>query len=322
MKTYLQRLAERAEGVSLTPPLRPTIRSEVTREARSESLVEETSFESSVVSRQTSADIPRNESAQDTTRIVEPSIQATPKISPLHQDLTLPAAAPQEPPAVVEPRSASKESVTPQQATPPKERELPHRGIIEAHSHVEAEPTRNVPVPRRETPGDSERSIIGPRRDVEKEPTRKMEVRRETPEENSAPQLSPARSVDLPDTEKGPSKNDEYARLEQLTQDFLRRLAPPIQPIEHLAPTPKEIGAAASDRAIPNLEPPRKDPIRQATPTSDEPRLVIGQLRVDVLPTGPTETREVVRVAQGGTGASRAFSAGPVSKLRFGLGQM
>jgi len=288
MKTYLQRLAERAEGVSLTPPLRPTIRSEVTREARSESLVEETSFESSVVSRQTSADIPRNEPVQDVTRIVEPSIQATPKISPPHQDLTLPAAAHQERPAAVEPRSAGKESVTPQQVTPARQRELPQRDIIEAHSQVEAEPTQKVPVPRRETPGDSERSIIEPRRDVEAEPTRKMEVRRETPEENSAPQLSPAHSVDLPNTEKGPSKNDEYARLEQLTQDFLRRLAPPIR----------------------------------QTPIPDEPRLVIGQLRVDILPTGPTETREVVRVAQSGTGARRPFPASPVSKLRFGLGQM
>ncbi|HMG73690.1 MAG TPA: hypothetical protein VK582_09325 [Pyrinomonadaceae bacterium] len=321
MKTYLQRLAERAEGVSLTPPLRPTIRSEVTREARSESLVEETSFESSVVSRQTSADIPRNEPAEDATRIVEPSIQATPKISPPHQDLTLPAAAHQERPAAVEPRSAGKESVTPQQVTPARQRELPQRDIIEAHSQVEAEPTQKVPVPRRETPGDSERSITEPRRDVEAVPTRKMEVRRETPEENSAPQLSPAHSVDLPNTEKGPSKNDEYARLEQLTQDFLRRLAPPIQAIEHLAPTPTEIGAAVSDRAIPNLEPPRTDPIRQ-TPIPDEPRLVIGQLRVDILPTGPTETREVVRVAQSGTGARRPFPASPVSKLRFGLGQM
>jgi hypothetical protein len=148
-----------------------------------------------------------------------------------------------------------------------------------------------------------------------------MEVRRETPEENSAPQLSPAHSVDLPNTENVPGNNDEYARLEQLTQDFLRRLAPPVQPTEHLARTPKEIGAA-SDRAILNLEPPHNDPTRQTTPIPDEPRLVIGQLRVDILPTGPTETREVVRVAQSGTGARRAFPASPVSKLRFGLGQM
>src|SRR2546423_4058139 len=173
MKTYLQRLAERAEGVSLTPPLRPTIRSEVTREARSESLVEETSFESPVVSRQASAESARNQPDQDAPRMVGPSQQASPKISPHYQDLTFPAPALQERPAVVEPRSAVKESVTPQQVTPPKERELPRRGIIETRNQVEAEPTRKVPVPRPETPGDSERSIIEMSRAVEKEPARK-----------------------------------------------------------------------------------------------------------------------------------------------------
>ena len=321
MKTYLQRLAERAEGVSLTPPLRPTMRREVTREAGSDSLVEETALESYVESPRASGDIPRHKPVQDSIKIVEPSIQTVPRVSPRQQELTLPAEAPRERAAVVEPRSAGNETAMPQPMTPPKERAFPESSIIEPRSYAEREQTQKVEV-RRETPAAPERSIIEPHRYVEREQTRKMEVRRETPAENSSPQLSPVPSVDQPGTEKWRSNKDEYARLEQLTQDVLRRLVPPVQPVEHLAPTPKEIGAAVSDRAIPNLEPPRADPIRQTTPIPDEPRLVIGQLRVDILPTGPTETREVVRVVQSRAGASRTLPASPVSKLRFGLGQM
>jgi hypothetical protein len=318
MKTYLQRLAERAEGVSLTPPLRPPMRSEVTREAGSDSLVEEPAGDLFVESSNASGEIPRNKAVQDSNKIVESSIQTSPRVSPRQQEPSLPAEAPLERAAFIEPRSAGNETAMPQPVTPPKERASPERSIIEVHSYAESEPTQKVEVPR-ETSADPERRIIEPP-DAEREQPRKMEVHRETSAENSSAQLSPVRPVEKPVIEEWQSNRDEYARLEQLTQDVLRRLVPPIEPIEDLAPTPKEIGAPISDRTVPNLEPPRAEQIRQTTPISDEPRLVIGQLRVDILPAGPTETREVVRVVQ--SGASRTLRPSPVSKLRFGLGQM
>ena len=53
-------------------------------------------------------------------------------------------------------------------------------------------------------------------------------------------------------------------------------------------------------------------------PTSDEPRLVIGRLQVDVMPAPAPET---VRVITRETPA-RQRTDGRASNLRFGLGQM
>ena len=71
------------------------------------------------------------------------------------------------------------------------------------------------------------------------------------------------------------------------------------------------------------LEPRRSDAVRAAASIPDEARLVIGQLRVDVVAAPPAQAREVVHVvtrtvsANGGLG-----TGGSNSKLRFGLGQM
>jgi hypothetical protein len=56
---------------------------------------------------------------------------------------------------------------------------------------------------------------------------------------------------------------------------------------------------------------------------SDEPRLVIGQMRVEVVASAPPKTREAVRIVSRTDGASnRSRVTGPIAKLRFGLGQM
>ena len=72
------------------------------------------------------------------------------------------------------------------------------------------------------------------------------------------------------------------------------------------------------------LEPRRPtDTVRSQTPPPDEPRLVIGQLRVDVIPTAPSQTREVVRVVTRTVDPNQSRGVrGPISRLRFGLGQM
>jgi len=68
---------------------------------------------------------------------------------------------------------------------------------------------------------------------------------------------------------------------------------------------------------------PRAAAVPSAAPIPDEPRLVIGQLRVDVVAAAPSPPREVVRVVthNGGSGRS-SNTGGSLSKLRFGLGQM
>ena len=71
------------------------------------------------------------------------------------------------------------------------------------------------------------------------------------------------------------------------------------------------------------LEPQRDDALRSEPLASGEPRLVIGQLRVDVVTTAPTQAREVVRTVIRSVGPSQGNKLSlPTSRLRFGLGQM
>jgi hypothetical protein len=290
MKSYLRRLAERAEGVSLTPPLRPAMRSEVVREAGADSIVDRAG-ESSLQTSKPSEDVAQYQPLHDSSRRVEPSVQVSPRVGmgrPQSSELgeTRPGPAP-----IIQPRSAGKETATPQHLEPRREIVFPQRTIIKARS-------------------------------LERKPAPPIEVQQETSAGKNSPPLTLQRYVDEPFPKERRGNMDEGHRSDQLTQDVRQGLLSPSQPIERLAPTPKEIGAAVNDHAIPNLEPPRAEPIRQVTPISNEPRLVIGQLRVDILPAGPTETREVVRIVQRSAGASRTLRASPVSKLRFGLGQM
>jgi hypothetical protein len=68
---------------------------------------------------------------------------------------------------------------------------------------------------------------------------------------------------------------------------------------------------------------PRAAAVPPAAPIPDEPRLVIGQLRVDVVAAAPAPPREVVRVVTRNGGPGRSSNTGSsLSKLRFGLGQM
>jgi len=77
----------------------------------------------------------------------------------------------------------------------------------------------------------------------------------------------------------------------------------------------------SSQETAQTLEP-RAAAVAPAAPIPDGPRLVIGQLRVDVV-AAPSQPREVVRVMTRTIGPGRSSNAGgSLSKLRFGLGQM
>jgi len=304
MKTYLQRLAERAEGVSLTSLISPTVRNEVrdggsdsskpVRDERSLALDAESSDRPIPAVAESAVD--EHERVQRAERGIAPNINPRVEV-PVTVGLSRSespdlAEIQPEPAPVVQPRSAGDETAIHQHLEPRKEIAPPERSIIEVRS-------------------------------TEREQPPPLEVERDSPVARTSPTLSPAQYVDEPFTKGRQSNTDQRRRSDQPNQDVQQGLLSPIQRIERLVPTAKEIGAAAvSDRPVPNLEPSRAEPIRQTVPNSGEPRLVIGQLRVDILPAAPAETREVVRVAQRRASASRPVRANPVSNLRFGLRQM
>ncbi|MBA3357668.1 MAG: hypothetical protein H0U18_17355 [Pyrinomonadaceae bacterium] len=92
---------------------------------------------------------------------------------------------------------------------------------------------------------------------------------------------------------------------------------------EDLASAERHSPIAANKEPVMPLEPRLMEAPPVPVPVPDEPRLVIGQMRVDVVTTATSKTREVVRVVTRAEGSNnRSRVAGPISKLRFGLGQM
>jgi hypothetical protein len=67
----------------------------------------------------------------------------------------------------------------------------------------------------------------------------------------------------------------------------------------------------------PRLGPPLREPEISPLLRQEEPRLVIGQIRVDVLPASPLQ---VVRIPA--RSAQSPTATGTIAKLGFGLGQM
>jgi hypothetical protein len=99
--------------------------------------------------------------------------------------------------------------------------------------------------------------------------------------------------------------------------------APTLEPRRADAARIEDRVPGMSDEPAPILEPRRADVAAHATPIPDEPRLVIGQLRVDVVAAAASQAREVVRVVTRTVDSGRSSNTGgPLSKLRFGLGQM
>jgi hypothetical protein len=102
-------------------------------------------------------------------------------------------------------------------------------------------------------------------------------------------------------------------------QDLLSKLMPRLEAwFNH--PSPGE-AQPESHGPEPRLGPPHREPEISPLLRQEEPRLVIGQIRVDVLPAPPPASPlQVVRI-QARSSLSPA-SAGTIAKLGFGLGQM
>jgi hypothetical protein len=87
---------------------------------------------------------------------------------------------------------------------------------------------------------------------------------------------------------------------------------------ERMAPPPPVLGRETTQR----LEPPQPEPGVAMAPTPESPRLVIGRLRVEVVPAPPAPAApRIVRVVEPRRSAT-SHTATPSTQLRFGLGQM
>jgi hypothetical protein len=119
-------------------------------------------------------------------------------------------------------------------------------------------------------------------------------------------------------------------------------LAPPPPPVvSHLTESPARVELPQAQHAVarvepepitplppvmvrdlqPMLAPLRPEPVVIPPPAPEPPRLVIGRLRVDVMPIPAPATPQDVRVIESRQSAA-GRSMAPSSPLRFGLGQM
>ena len=126
------------------------------------------------------------------------------------------------------------------------------------------------------------------------------------------------------DTEPRQARNDA---LKKRPEDKAKTtLLSPAQEIEETFQTDRRtlrLDAQTHVVAAATLEPRAPENSRPEVPPLDEPRLVIGQLRVDVIPAPPGPARDAVRKVTRvvGSNQSRGVSR-PISRLRFGLRQM
>lgn len=92
-------------------------------------------------------------------------------------------------------------------------------------------------------------------------------------------------------------------------------LEPANRPARHEAPVDNP---RASEPFVRALEPSVRQ-VPPVAPPADEPRLIIGQLQVDIVPDRSNETPDITRAPRSAPRPSRAVAS---SKLRFGLRQM
>jgi hypothetical protein len=241
---YLQRLAQRAEGVSSTPSLVPAPQNFITRDSSSDPF--------------TSDEAP--------TSFVRPMRART-----IGQDHFADLNVEREEPS---PEVASRVS----KAKAPLMDELSKVSPTERATYIQ-QPALDSSLSRVEaTPSLRKREYLP----IENEPSGKAE------------------------TQKTP-KSEIFGSLE--TQRSLEEKIPPETPIPMVVTS--------------KLEPPLADILRPEPLPSDEPRVVIGQLKVDVIPSAPIQAREVVRTVTRTAGPNQSTKlSSPISRRRFGLGQM
>jgi hypothetical protein len=302
MSNYLQRLIARAEGVASTPSLIPGVRRERARQQEPDPFAA-TLDAGEAFARQG----PETTSAAPSISKLQPSGEETlaPSTASAPDNLSrlIRRSAPANETTEQEieearPAAPSDSSRRRQGNTSPEEIEASTRRIVEPLKMRDESAAHVEGLKSPDSDADEKRAqMLRPLNETEPLPVRKMT--------NDA--------------------EDEIRRTNQLSQEMLERLDRLGEVIERSSQVSSSAADTESRDASPfNLEPPRahEEEARPAPPT-DEPRLVIGQLRVDVIPSAPPAAREVVRVVTRNAGQNRSSSMGSqTSKLRFGLGQM
>ena len=252
MKSYLQRLAARAEGVALTPSLVPTGSSNMIPPADTGSFFTEAEHA-----------VARPTEAQRRHAPIVPPLESVQSLEPLPSKRR-PRRATALREQALEDASGAETFLA-----PPK---IPVRGAVS-------------------TPSDASDAA-------------------ETKREQQAPDESVTKTNPI-----------DVRQVDTSLGSLLTPTLAPKATEQRAASENKTPVAFASNESAALLEPRRMQ--APPVPVPDEPRLVIGQLRVDVVATAPTQTREVVRVVSRADGSdNRSRAASPISKLRFGLGQM
>lgn len=303
MSNYLQRLIARAEGVAGAPSLIPNVRREGGRQQ------EPDPFGATLETAESSAaEWPETTSAAPPISKLQPSNDAT---------LTPPAPSPTGNRSRYIRRSAP-------------EGEMPEQELDEARPIAPRDSSRRQS--ENVSPEDTEAStqrIVEPLRMKEESVSDAAGLKPRDSEtgEREAQTLRPVDETEpLPLRKITSDAEDEIRRSNKLSQKMLERLDHLSEVVESSSQLSSEAARTETPGIAPfNLEPPRP-PVEeeQRVPMpADEPRLVIGQLRVEVIPAAPSTKQEVVRVVTRDANQNRGSSVGSqTSKLRFGLGQM
>lgn len=257
MKSYLQRLAARAEGVNTTPSLIPTLRNEAIAQSDATSAF-----------------------AEDHATFGRPETMRSPRDAVTAIESPEPA---QYVPALPSKRRARQETIR------PGRREMIEETIIAEHNSLQPRmSSKDVRSPPASLPSNTKSDEPAAQGSFEStnHPSRLL-IPRDLNLDPNRITTSAMKAFDEPanDVEKAPV----VARMEPVA---------PLEPrLMEMPPAPVLV--------------------------SDEPRLVIGQMRVEVVASAPPKTRDVVRIVSRTDGASnRSRVTGPIAKLRFGLRQM
>lgn len=243
MKGYLQRLADRAQGVSMTPSIVPARHSLITREPGSDPFTGD-----------------------------QPSQSFSSAIrSPGHV----------------------------------------HDSLISPDAEI-SQPSVMVPGSRRAWHSESAISEAGSGT-ADIKPASNSRQRTIQPTQDEGPSPGPRNAEPA---QKGGDTAEQWPEINSTST-----LLSPAQDIAKFATQPRD---ETTQLVAPStLEPRTPDIVRPQIPPPEEPRLVIGQLRVDVVPTPSSQKSEVVRTITRMVGPNQTRTANhPISKLRFGLGQM
>ncbi len=289
MKSYLQRLAARAEGIAATPAIAPAAIRYDRQPDPFEAVVDD-----GLPSQST-----QRAGRKQTPPAIEPSSEAvsTPPASTFER--STPRRAARSMPMI------SPEPVGEDESNKP-ERKSARRPRKKASEEVAVL-----------SPAEPRRIIQSERPDQPEFAAPQTQAR----EAVSAQDLSPLPAADrsIPSGKENDSQ-DEANRLDRLAQALIEQLAPRLPSGEK--PPLSSMPAKIIERETPTLAPPAPAEPRPVDSTPDEPRLVIGRLRVDVLSAPPAAGEAAAVIVRAPAPSRNEGTARPVSKLRFGLGQM